>query len=119
MKDFRKISTAELWNAIEQNTKFAQQHTGWLQYLDNIKVLCALIDECIEVFQRQRRTQQLIQQRQASSSEILRVSPMQKNASRTGGVWTMSRTALDSHKFLLSCSVLKAGIFLYYVLSFQ
>ena len=86
MKDFRKISTAELWNAIEQNAKFAQQHTDWLQYLDNIKVLCALIDERIEVFQRQRRTQQLIQQRQASGSQRLGVSSTERDASRTGGV---------------------------------
>lgn len=62
MKDFRRTSTEQLWHAIEENARYAQHHTNWVNYLDNIKVLCALIDERIDVFQREMRREQLIQE---------------------------------------------------------
>jgi hypothetical protein len=55
MKDFRNIPTNELWSAIEENARLAQKHVYWLEYLDNIRVLCALIDERVEVFERRMR----------------------------------------------------------------
>ena len=60
MNDFRRTSTAELWQAIETNAQEARKHVNWVECLDNIKVLCALIDERIEVFQREKRTEQLL-----------------------------------------------------------
>ena len=60
MKDFRKIPTDELWQAIVSNAEHAQSHTDWVECLDNIKVLCALIDERIELFERQTRREQLL-----------------------------------------------------------
>ena len=62
MNDFRKTPTERLWSAIVSNAQLAQKHTGWIEYLDNIKVLCALIDERIEVFQRMKRTEGLLRQ---------------------------------------------------------
>ena len=60
MKDFEKASTALLWQAIADNAEMAQKHVNWLEYLDNIRVLCALIDERVETFQRRMRTEQLL-----------------------------------------------------------
>jgi len=62
VKDFEKVSTAELWEAIRENAELALRRTDWLQYLDNIKVLCALIDERIETFQRRMRTERLLRE---------------------------------------------------------
>jgi hypothetical protein len=62
MKDFRNIPTNELWSAIEENARLAQKHVYWLEYLDNIRVLCALIDERVEVFERKRRTERAMKE---------------------------------------------------------
>jgi hypothetical protein len=62
MKDFEKASTAQLWQAIADNAEMAQKHVNWVEYLDNIRVLCALIDERVETFQRRMRTEQLLGQ---------------------------------------------------------
>jgi len=89
MKDFRRISTAELWRGIEENARYAQKHTDWVMYLDNIKVLCALIDERIELFQRTMRTEQLIREgeanRRAHGCEMQGVSPPEAGTSKRGG----------------------------------
>ena len=37
----------------------AQRHVNWVEYLDNIKVLCALIDERIQSHQRRMRLDQV------------------------------------------------------------
>jgi len=60
MKDFERLATQELWDAIVHNAQQAQHTTNWVELLDNIKVLCALIDERIEVFQRTQRSEQLL-----------------------------------------------------------
>jgi len=60
VKDFEKASTIELWQAIADNAEMAQKHLNWVEYLDNIRVLCALIDERVETFQRKMRTEQLL-----------------------------------------------------------
>jgi len=65
MNDFRRISTTQLWHVIEHNAREAQSHTDWVERLDTIKVLCALIDERIEVFQREKRTEQLLGEHRA------------------------------------------------------
>jgi len=62
MNDFGKASTTELWEAIESNASSAQGHTNWVECLDNIRVLVALIDERIEVFQRKKRREQLLRE---------------------------------------------------------
>ena len=62
MKDFEKASTALLWQAIADNAEMAQKHVNWVEYLDNIRVLCALIDERVETFQRRMRTEQLLRE---------------------------------------------------------
>ena len=62
MKDFEKISTDELWRTIAENAEFARRHTNWVECLDDIRVLVALIDERIEVFQRRMRTEQLLRE---------------------------------------------------------
>ena len=62
MKDHEKVSTDELWEIIKANAQHALEHTNWVQCLDNIKVLSALIDERIEVFQRRMRTEQLFRE---------------------------------------------------------
>ena len=62
VKDFEKASTTQLWQAIADNAEMAQKHTNWLEYLDNIRVLCALIDERVETFQRRMRTEQLLRE---------------------------------------------------------
>ena len=61
MKAFDKVPTRYFWEAIEENARRGQEHTNWVEYLDNIRVLCALIDERIERFQREMRTKQLLQ----------------------------------------------------------
>jgi hypothetical protein len=60
MRDFEKVTTDQLWEAIAENARQAQCTTNWVELLDNIKVLCALIDERIEVFQRRMRREQLL-----------------------------------------------------------
>ena len=35
---------------------------NWVEYLDNVGVLCALIDERVETFQRRMRIEQLLGQ---------------------------------------------------------
>ncbi len=62
MKDFEKVSTEQLWDIIKSNAEYALEHTNWVQCLDNIKVLSALIDERIDVFQRRMRTEQLFRE---------------------------------------------------------
>lgn len=62
MKDFEKASTTQLWQAIEHNARLAQEHLNWVEYLDSIRVLCALIDERVETFQRRMRTDQLLRE---------------------------------------------------------
>ena len=62
MKDFEWLGTQELWDAIAHNAQQARRTTNWVELLDNIKVLCALIDEHIEVFQRTQRSKQLLSQ---------------------------------------------------------
>ena len=62
MKDFRNIPTNELWSAIEENARLAQKHVYWLEYLDNVRVLCALIDERIEVFERRMRIERAMKE---------------------------------------------------------
>jgi len=62
MRDFEWLRTQELWDAIVHNAQQAQHTTNWVELLDNIKVLCALIDERIEVFQRTHRSEQLLSQ---------------------------------------------------------
>jgi len=61
VKAFDKVPTRYFWEAIEENARRGQEHTNWVEYLDNIRVLCALIDERIERFQREMRTKQLLQ----------------------------------------------------------
>ena len=65
MRDFEKVRTDQLWRAIADNAQQAQRTTNWVALLDNIKVLCALIDERIEVFQRRTRVEQLLAEHQA------------------------------------------------------
>jgi len=60
MKDFERLATQELWDAIAHNAQQARYTINWVELLDNIKVLCALIDERIEVFQRRQRSEQLL-----------------------------------------------------------
>ena len=62
MSNPSQMSTTQLWEAIESNAGDAQEHTNWVECLDNIKVLAALIDERIEVYQRKRRSEQLLRQ---------------------------------------------------------
>ncbi|MDP2897849.1 MAG: hypothetical protein Q8Q12_15045 [bacterium] len=62
MKDFRNIPTNALWSAIEENARLAQKHVYWLEYLDNVRVLCALIDERIEVFERRMRLERAMKE---------------------------------------------------------
>jgi len=59
MRDFERMSTSDMWAAIAHNAEMAQDHINWVEYLDNIKVLCALIDERVETFQRRQRAEQL------------------------------------------------------------
>jgi hypothetical protein len=59
-KDFESMSSEELWQAIASNARQAGSHTGWIEYLDNIKVLCALIDGRIQRFQHEMRVEQLL-----------------------------------------------------------
>ena len=59
MKTFDKVPTQQFWEAIEHNAQMGQQHTDWVEYLDNIKVLCALIDERIQTHQRRMRLEQV------------------------------------------------------------
>ena len=67
MKDFEKASTTQLWEAIEHNAQMAQRHLNWVEVLDNIKVLTALIDERVETFQRRMRTEQLLREHRGNS----------------------------------------------------
>jgi len=60
MKAFDKVRTQQLWEAIEHNARMGQRHLDWVQYLDNIRVLAALIDERTEAFQRRLRRNQLL-----------------------------------------------------------
>jgi hypothetical protein len=57
---FSWLKTDDLWDAIACNAQQAQRSTNWVELLDNIKVLCALVDERIEVFQREMRVEQLL-----------------------------------------------------------
>ena len=67
MRDFEKIPTDQLWRAISGNAEQAQRTTNWVGLLDNIKVLCALIDERIEVFQHRTRVEQLLAEHRAGN----------------------------------------------------
>ena len=60
--DFRNVPTNEFWAAIEENARLAQKRVYWLEYLDNIRVLCALIDERVELFERKRRTERAMKE---------------------------------------------------------
>lgn len=60
MKDFEQISTEQLWEAIEANARAAHERLNWVEYLDNIRVLVALIDERVESFQRRTRIEQVL-----------------------------------------------------------
>ena len=62
MKTFDKVPTSQFWEAIQHNAQMGQRHLSWVEYLDNIKVLCALIDERVETFQRRMRTEQLLRE---------------------------------------------------------
>ena len=107
MNDFRKISTTQLWEAIEQNAKEAQRHTDWIEYLDNIRVLVALVDERIETFHRKERTEQLIRKHRGEFAlgdgaeaevgvELTPASPLAGAASGSGGDKSMDyKKALD------------------------
>ena len=55
MKTFNKVPTQQFWEAIEHNAQMGQRHVNWVEYLDNIKVLCALIDERVQAHQRRMR----------------------------------------------------------------
>jgi hypothetical protein len=66
MRDFERMATDQLWLAIIGNAQQARHTTNWVELLDNIKVLCALIDERIEVFQRRGRADQLLSQHRNS-----------------------------------------------------
>lgn len=59
MKTFDKVPTSQFWEAIEHNAQMGQRHLNWVEYLDNIKVLCALIDERIQTHQRRMRLEQV------------------------------------------------------------
>jgi len=62
VKTFDKVPTQQFGEAIEHNAQMGQRHVNWVEYLDNIRVLVALIDERIERFQREMRTKQLVEQ---------------------------------------------------------
>jgi hypothetical protein len=72
MKDFEWLGTQELWDAIAHNARQARRTTNWVELLDNIKVLCALIDERIEVFQRSQRREQLLTEDRSGDGDGLR-----------------------------------------------
>ena len=59
MKTFDKVPTQQFWEAIEHNARMGQRHVNWVEYLDNIKVLCALIDERVQAHQRRMRLGQV------------------------------------------------------------
>lgn len=69
MRDFERMATDQLWLAIIGNAQQARHTTNWVELLDNIKVLCALIDERIESFQRTQRSEQLIAQRRSGDRD--------------------------------------------------
>jgi len=54
------MTTDQMWQAIASNARQAQETTNWVELLDEIKLLCALIDERIDVFQRRIRAEQLL-----------------------------------------------------------
>ena len=96
MNDFGRISTTQLWEAIEHNAKEAQRRTDWVQYLDSIKILCALIDERVEVYQRQRHRDRLIREHRGEFAlgdeakaeagvDSAPAGPLGHAASRSGG----------------------------------
>jgi hypothetical protein len=60
MNDLESLSTQELWAAIEQNARDAQQHTRWVEYLDNVKICSAVIGGRIQRFEHERRIKQLL-----------------------------------------------------------
>ncbi len=60
MEDFKWLTSEQLWEQIAHNAQQAQWTTNWVELLDNIKVLCVLIDERIDVFQRSQRREQLL-----------------------------------------------------------
>jgi len=59
VKALENVPTDRLWEAIEHNAQSALRHVNWVEYLDNIKVLCALIDERIQSHQRRMRLEQV------------------------------------------------------------
>ena len=58
----RKVPTETFWKAIISNAQAAMQHTNWIACLDNIKVLCAIIDERVDSFERRKRREGLARQ---------------------------------------------------------
>ena len=96
MKTFDKVPTQQFWEAIEHNAQMAQRHLNWVEYLDNIKVLCALIDERIQTHQRRMRLEQVQREHRGvfhlggdAEADAVRVKrtgrPARSAASRTGG----------------------------------
>lgn len=80
MNGLRRLPTDELWKAIEYNAKMGQIRTNWIEYLDNIRILVAAIDERIEAFQRQQRTDELIQRHRTADERL-------KQAASQGSIW--------------------------------
>ena len=96
MKAFEKVPTNRLWEAIEHNAQSALRHVNWVEYLDNIKVLCALIDERIQSHQRRMRLGQVYREHRGvfqlsgdAEADAVRVKRTARTAraaaSRTGG----------------------------------
>ena len=96
MKAFDRVTTTQLWQAIEHNAQRGQRHVNWVEYLDNIKVLCALIDERIQSHQRRMRLEQVYREHRGvfrlsgdAEADAVRVKRTARTAraaaSRTGG----------------------------------
>ena len=85
MKTFDKVPTTQFWEAIEHNAQMALRHVNWVEYLDNIKVLCALIDERIQAHQRRMRLEQLYREHRGVFQLSRDVEADAVRVERTGG----------------------------------
>lgn len=73
-EDLARALSEDLWRAIIRNAENALRHLDWATYLDNIRVLAAVLDERVTRYQRQQRTVQLLRQHRSMPAYIKKES---------------------------------------------
>jgi len=60
MNEIENLATEKLWKIVEESGQDAQNHVNWIDYLEVIRVCCALIDSRIQSFERKARAEKLL-----------------------------------------------------------